>query len=92
MQDLSHMLADDPVNVMVPTSQSGGNRAHDNSRAMTAPGGQPVNLPASITGVPTEFDPPNIEVISTQAKPGVKAKPGPRKITSTKTSTKTSTA
>jgi hypothetical protein len=85
MQDLSSMLADDPINVMVPTSQSGGNRAHDNSRAMSAPGGQPANAPNSLIGVPYEFGPPQVDVISTQAKPGAKAKPGPR--TSTMTST-----
>jgi hypothetical protein len=80
MDDLSHMLSDDPVNVMVPTSQSGGNRAHSNERAMTAPGGVPANMPATFFGNPTEFNAPDVDDIETQARPGVKARPGARSI------------
>jgi len=51
VQDLSHLLPGDPVSALAPTSQSGGNVAHDN-RAMTAPGGVPATAEAEVHSAP----------------------------------------
>lgn len=42
--DLSGILPGDPVSVLAPTSQEGGNQQSSNELAMTAPGSQPVDV------------------------------------------------
>jgi hypothetical protein len=44
MQDLTQQY--EPVANLVPTSQSEGGEVHDNALAMTAPGSQPISVPA----------------------------------------------
>lgn len=45
MQDLSKtVFASDPISVLVPTSQEGGNMRASNEDAMTAPGSVPVDV------------------------------------------------
>lgn len=44
-QDLSNAIfSKDPVSVLVPTSQEGGNMQASNEEAMTAPGSAPVDI------------------------------------------------
>ena len=48
MENLSHLLAPDPISALVPTSQESGNMVASNRFARTAPGSQPVTpLPPS---------------------------------------------
>lgn len=44
MQDLSSLLPGDPISVLAPTSQEGGNMRASNEQAMTAPGSVPVDV------------------------------------------------
>ena len=45
MQDLSNnVFRKDPISVLVPTSQEGGNMRASNEEAMTAPGSVPVDV------------------------------------------------
>lgn len=43
-KNLSSVLPGDPVSVLAPTSQEGGNQQSSNEQAMTAPGSQPVDI------------------------------------------------
>jgi hypothetical protein len=40
----SSVLVKDPISVLAPTSQEGGNQQASNELAMTAPGSEPVNI------------------------------------------------
>lgn len=70
MQDLSNLLGD-PVNVLAPTSQAGGNQVYSNDNAMTAPGSEPSAPATSADGEVLNHPAPKIV-----ATPGKKITPG----------------
>jgi hypothetical protein len=73
-QDLSDVLPGDPISVLAPTSQEGGNQQSSNELAMTAPGSQPVDI---LKDRETQVDPKIEPTNSTQIKPGTDGKPQP---------------
>lgn len=78
MQDLSNLLKPDPVTVLSPTSQAGGNQFFSNENAATAPGSQPASPATSITGEVIDHEPPLIETSGDKVKVGTDGKSQPR--------------
>lgn len=81
MQDLSNTYGD-PLSLLVPTSQEGGNMIQPNlaKKAMTAPGSSPVSpLPPPVEGVNPEpnFSGPQIPVSFPGDNPRVPAGTSP---------------
>ena len=61
MQDLSELIPGGPVNVLVPTSQQGGNQIVSNENALTAPGSVPSSPATSLTGEELVHKPPELK-------------------------------
>jgi len=78
MQDLSNLLGD-PVNVLAPTSQAGGNQVYGNDNAMTAPGSAPSAPATSADGEVLNHPAPKVTVTpGPKIEPGSDGKPRPR--------------
>lgn len=78
MQDLSNMLKPDPVTVLSPTSQAGGNQIVSNEFAHTAPGSVPAQPATSLTGQVMDHTPPVIQTSGEKIPTGTDGKPQPK--------------